>query len=118
MYCECYDGSNMDKELQEKLSLLKVSVLSFLNTLAVTDSVALDLNEISTSTSTPEVDLRGIIGTLRRMKIGNESLIKVAGRDKKGRLKWKINESIVSKNDLAKFLEEEILGKEGLKIKR
>ncbi|OGH14022.1 MAG: hypothetical protein A3H50_00985 [Candidatus Levybacteria bacterium RIFCSPLOWO2_02_FULL_37_10] len=102
----------MDKLLQEKLRLLKVDVLSILHILAVTDSIALELNEISDSTSTSESDLRGIISTLRRMKVGEESFITPAGRDSDGRLRWKINEAIVSKKELAIFLEEEILGKE------
>lgn len=108
----------MDKSLQEKLRLLKLEVLNFLHTLSCTNSIALDLSEISASTSTAESDLRGIISTIRRMEFGNESLIIPAGRDDKGRLRWKINESVVSKSELAKFLEEEILGKEGLKIKK
>jgi len=101
----------MDKQLQEKLRLLKVDLLSFLNVLAVTESIALELNEISDSTSTPESDLKGLISTLRRMKFNDEPLIVPAGRDNDGRLRWKINEKVVSKNELAKFLEEEILGK-------
>jgi len=106
----------MDKQFQERLRLLKVDLLSFLHVLAVTDSIALELNEISDSTSTSESDLKGVISTLRRMKFNDESLIIPAGRDNDGRLRWKINESIVRKNVLAKFLEEEILGKEGLKV--
>lgn len=102
----------MNKQLQDKLSLLKIDLLSFLYTLATTDSIALELNEISDSTSTAEPDLIGIISTLRRMKFNDESLIAPAGRDSDGRLRWKINETIVSKKELAQFLEEEILGKE------
>lgn len=106
----------MDKQLQNKLRLLKVDVLTVLHSLAMTDSIALKLDEISDSTNTAEVDLKGIISTLRRMKIENESLLQPAGRDASGRLRWKINETVVSKSELAKFLEEEILGKEGLTI--
>lgn len=101
----------MDKQLKDKLRLLKVSLLSLLHTLALTDSIALEFNEISDSTSTPEPELKGSIGTLRRIKVGEEILIVPAGRDDNGRLRWKINTAVVSKNDLAKFLEEEILGK-------
>jgi len=108
----------MDKELQNKLRFLKLDLLSFLHTLAVTDSIALELDEISSSTSTPESDLIGEISTIRRMKLADEPLVIPAGRDDRGRLRWKINESVVSKSELAKFLEEEILGKEGLKIKK
>ena len=104
--------------MQNKLRLLKIDLLYFLNTLAVTDSVALDIEEISSATSTSEIDLRGVIGTLRRMKLGDESLIIPAGRDDKGRLRWKINESVVNKRDLAEFLEKEILGKDDLKFKK
>lgn len=101
----------MDKQLKERLRLLRVDLLSFLHTLAVTDAIALELKEISDSTSTSESDLKGLIGTLRRIKFDEESLIVPAGRDDSGRLRWKINEALVSKNELAKFLEEEILGK-------
>jgi hypothetical protein len=101
----------MDKQLQEKLRLLKLDLLSFLHALAVTDAIALELNEISDSTSTAEADLKGLISTLRRMKFNEESLIVPAGRDSDGRLRWKINEKIVNKRELAMFLEEEILGK-------
>lgn len=108
----------MDIQLQNKLRLLKIDLLSFLHVLAVSESVALDIDEISSSTNTPEDNLKGIVGTLRRMNLGEEPLIVPAGRDEKGRLRWKINETVVSKNELAKFLEEEILGKEGIKIKK
>jgi len=106
----------MNKDLQDKLRLLKVDLLSFLHALSVTDAIALELNEISQSTSTAEGNLSRIISTLRRMKFGEESIINPAGRDTKGRLRWKINEAVVSKRDLALFLETEILGKEGLTI--
>lgn len=105
----------MDKELQEKLRNLKVDVLQFLHLLATTDSVALELKEISSSTSTPESNLRGIISTIRRMKIKGKILIQPAGRDSAGRYRWKIDESAVNKSELAKFLETEILGKENIK---
>ncbi len=108
----------MNKELQNKLRLLKLDLLYFLHTLSVTDCIALDLDEISSSTSTAESDLRGVISTIRRMKLANEPLIIPAGRDDKGRLRWQINESVVNKTELAKFLEEEILGKEDIKIKK
>lgn len=102
--------------MQDKLRLLKVDLLSFLHALSVTEAIALELTEISNSTSTSESDLKGQISTLRRMKFNEEPLIVPAGRDNEGRLRWKINETVVSKNVLAKFLEEEILGKEGLQI--
>lgn len=108
----------MDKPLQERLRLLKLDLLSFLHVLAVSDSVALDLSEISSSTSTPETDLKGVISTLRRMKFAEESIIVPAGRDQDGRLRWKINQQVVDKNELAKFLEEEILGKENIKVRK
>lgn len=109
----------MDLNLKNKLRQFRTDVLRFLLVLASTDSIALELDEISDSTSTPEPDLRGIIATLRRMKIGNdESLILPAGRDDRGRLRWQINESAVDKNELAKFLENEILGKEKLTYKK
>ena len=100
----------MDKILQEKLRLLKLDLLSVLHTLSVSDSIALELNEISDSTSTPESDLKGQLSTLRRMKFNDESLIVPAGRDNDGRLRWKINETVVGKRELALFLEKEILG--------
>lgn len=101
----------MDKQFEERLRMLKVDMLHFLHTLAVSDSIAMELSEISNSTSTAEVDLKGIIGTLRRMKFNDDSIIVPAGKDDAGRLRWKINERVVGKKELAKFLEEEILGK-------
>lgn len=101
----------MQKELENKLRNLRIDLLNYLNVIATTDSVAMDLHEISQSTNTSEVDLKGIITTLRRIKVEDESIIQPAGRDHKGRLRWKINESVVEKNTLAKFLEKEILGK-------
>lgn len=106
----------MDKALQEKLRWLKLDLLYFLHTLSITDAIALELNEISDSTHTAEEDLQGVISTLRRMKIKGEPFILPAGRDDKGRVRWKLNEAIASKNELAKFLENEILGKENIKI--
>lgn len=111
-----YISSSMNKQLQDKLRLLKIDVLTVLHSLAMTDSIALKLDEISDSTNTAEADLKGIISTLRRMKVGEEPFIQPAGRDSEGRLRWKINEAVISKNELAKFLEEEILGKAGLTI--
>ena len=107
----------MDKQLEDKLRNLKIDLLRFLHILAISDAVALDINEISSSTSTSENNLRGVTGTLRRLDFNGESIIIPAGRDDKGRLRWRINETVVSKNVLAKFLEEEILGKEGIKLK-
>lgn len=100
----------MDSQLQDKLRMMKLDVLYTLHTLSTTESIALDLEEISDSTQTAEADLRGIISTLRRTKDDEKILILPAGRDDKGRLRWKINEDVVSKSVLAKFLEEEILG--------
>jgi len=108
----------MNKELQEKLRLYKISLLYILHTLAVSEFFALELDKISESTHTAEEDLKGGISALRRIKIGQEFLIMPAGRDEQGRIRWKINENLVSKKDLAKFLEEEILGKEGLTIQK
>ncbi len=104
----------MNKVLKDKLRLLKVDLLRFLLTLSLSKSISLDLNEISQSTNTSESVLSGIIGTLRRLKIDGESIIQPAGRDENGRLRWQIDESVVSKKELAEFLENEILGKEGL----
>lgn len=101
----------MDKALKDKLRLYKLDLLSFLHTLAVSDSVAMELSEISDSTSTAEADLKGIIGTLRRLRFDGETIILPAGRDEAGRLRWRINEVVVNKSELAKFLEIEILGK-------
>jgi hypothetical protein len=106
----------MNQQLEEKLRLLKLDLLTLLHTLAVSDSIAMELNEISDSTNTAELELKGSISTLRRMKVGAETFIVPAGRDANGRLRWKINEKIVNKNELAKFLEDEILGKENIKI--
>lgn len=108
----------MNNELKEKLRLLKVDLLRILHVLAITDSVALEYSKISSSTGTAEDKLNGSISTLRRMKIGDESLISPAGRDEDGRLRWQINEQVVTKNELAKFLEDEILGKDNIKIKK
>lgn len=105
----------MNNELKDKLRLLKLDLLSFLNVLAISDSIALDIDEISSSTSTPENNLRGIVGTLRRLNLGKEPIIIPAGRDNKGRLRWRINETVVNKNDLAEFLENEILGKDSIR---
>ncbi len=102
----------MNRQLEDKLRLLKIDLLNILHILAVSGSIALELNEISDSTSTSESELKGSISTLRRMKIDDETLIVPAGRDEDGRLRWKINEKIIKKSDLAKFLEEEILGKD------
>lgn len=96
---------------------MRVSLLWILHTLAVTDSIALELGEISDSTHTAEQDLTGAISALRRIKINEESLILHAGRDDAGRLRWKINEKAVNKIELAKYLEKEILGKEKIKIR-
>ncbi len=101
----------MDKQTKDKLRHLRIDLLSFLHTLAVTGAVALELNEISDSTSTAESELKGQISTLRRMKFPDEPIIVPAGRDQDGRLRWKINEEIVNKKELAEFLENEILGK-------
>lgn len=100
----------MDKQLENTLRNLKLDLLSFLNVLSVTDAIALELDEISQSTSTAETDLRGIISTLRRIKVDEECIIVPAGRDDRGRLRWKINEKVVNKNDLADFLSSEIFG--------
>lgn len=107
----------MKSEIQNKLRLMKLDLLSFLHTLSITSSVALDIEEISNSTGTAEANMGGIVGTLRRMKIDEDYIIIPAGRDFKGRLRWKINESVINKDELAKFLESEILGKENIKIK-
>lgn len=109
----------ISEELKNQLRYLKLEILSFLLTLATTDRIALDLSELSTSTSTAEPNLKGIIGTLRRMKVKDgKPLIQPAGRDSQGRLTWKIDETVVSKKDLANFLENEILGKGGWRVKK
>ncbi len=100
----------MDKELKDKLRLFKIDVLNILHVLAVSEAIAVELDKISTSTSTAESDLKGIISTLRRIKYKDESLIQPAGRDIDGRLRWQINQNVVDKNELAIFLEKEILG--------
>jgi|GEM_PF-3736652 len=102
----------MEEELKDKLRLLKLDVLYFLHTLATTKSLAVDLKGISGSTGTAESDLRGVISTLRRMKYKETSLIRPAGRDDRGRLRWQINTSVVDKEKLGIFLEEEVLGKQ------
>lgn len=104
----------MNDEFKNRLRLLKVDILRFLLTLSLTKSFALELDEISKSTSTSEPELKGIIGTLRRTKIKDKSLIIPAGRDAEGRIRWKIDEGVVSKKELAEFLENEILGKDSI----
>lgn len=108
----------MDDKFKEKLRGLKVDVLRFLLVLCVTKSFALELDEISKSTSTSEPELRGVLGTIRRLKINGKSMIIPAGRDSDGRYRWRIDESVVNKNDLAKFLENEVLGKDSLSFKK
>lgn len=105
----------MNEDLKERLRHFKIDLLRLLQLLCVIDSVALDLEEISFSTNTAETDLRGVISALRRTKVEGKPLIQIAGRDDKGRYRWRINEGVVKKEELAKFLEEEILGKESIK---
>jgi len=100
----------METCIKDRLRLVKVDVLSLLHVLSVSDSIALELEEISSSTHTSESDLKGIIGTLRRMKFNEESIIQPSGRDQKGRIRWQINKNVVDKNELAIFLEQEIFG--------
>jgi hypothetical protein len=101
----------MNRQFENKLRLLKLDLLVILHTLAVTGSIAMELSEISDSTSTSEPELKGSISSIRRIKIGEENIIIPAGRDKDGRIRWQINEKVVNKKELAKFLEDEILGK-------
>lgn len=101
----------MDEQLKAKLRFFKINLLYILHTLATTDSIALEQSEISDSTSTPEPELKGSISVLRRVKVNEQSLLMPAGRNDDGKLRWRLNEQVVSKNELAKFLEEEILGK-------
>lgn len=108
----------MNEELKNKFRLLKVDVLRTLLILCTSESFALELDEISQSTSTSEADLRGIISALRRLKIVGKPIILPAGRDSDGRLRWKIDETVIDKNELGKLLEEEILGKDNLKFKK
>lgn len=103
----------MKKEIFNKLRYLKVEILNLLLTLSTSEFIALDLKNISNSTSTAEVDLRGIISSVRRLKFnGDETLIMPAGRDSDGRLRWKINTNIINKEELADFLINEIGTKE------
>ena len=82
--------------------------------LSVSKSFALEIKEMSKSTSTEEPELRGIVSTLRRIKLEDKPLIQPAGRDSDGRLRWKIDESVIDKNELAEFLTSEILGKDSI----
>ena len=96
----------MDSDIEYLIRKLKLDMLSFLYILASTKAVALDVDEISRSIKNNQnADLRGIIGTLRRLRIDNQTFIIPAGRDSKGRLRWQINESLVSKNELSKLIE-------------
>jgi hypothetical protein len=108
----------MDKALKDKLMHYKVSVLRFLLLLATTDSFSLELTEISQSTGTAEEDLKGPISVLRRTKNKGKPLIKVSGKDEKGRYLWRINPEAVDKKELADFLTNEILGKDGLSFSK
>lgn len=102
-------------EFEYQIRLFKLDLIRFLNILAITEAIALDVEEISNSTSTAEVNLKGIIGALRRIRIGDSPIILPAGRDEKGRLRWALNKSVIDKQKLARFLENEILGRERLK---
>lgn len=104
----------MSDEFRNKLRLLKVEVLRLLLVLCTSKSFALEIEEMSTSTSTSEPELKGIVSTLRRIKLNEKSLILPAGRDSDGRLRWKIDESIIDKNEIADFLTNEILGKDSI----
>lgn len=96
----------MNKQIEDKLRLLKVDLLRILYVLAITDSLAVELNEISDSTSTAESELKGSISALRRIKFDNETLVVPAGRDDDGRIRWQINKKIVDKKELVEFLNE------------
>lgn len=102
----------IDYQLAKTLRRYSLDVLNILHLLTTTKSFALETQEISQSTSTAESNLKGIITTLQRLKINDDSIVVPAGRDSDGRLRWRINEQIINKNDLAKFLEDEIFGKE------
>lgn len=106
----------MDEKLKNKLREFRINILTFLHTLATTDSIALDERQISDSTGTANEDILGIVITLRRIKVNGESIIQKAGRDNEGRYRWRINEPAISKKELSEFLEKEILGKEGLHV--
>ena len=107
----------MDDYIKEKLRKYKLDVLGVLHTLCVVPSVALETEEISKSTGTAETDLRGILSTIRRLKISGEPLIQPAGRDVDGKLRWRINQKAISKDELANFLEDEIIGEDYTKKK-
>ena len=50
-------------------------------------------------------ELGARLSSIRRFKIDGRSLIEPAGRTDNG-LRWKLNESVVSRTDLAKVLED------------
>lgn len=99
-------------EFEQQLRYFKIDLLRFLHILSITAEVALEVEEISDSTSTAEANLKGIIGSIRRFRIGDSPVILPAGRDDKGRLRWALNKSVVDKKRLAQFLENEILGRD------
>lgn len=104
----------MTEEFKNKLRLLKVDVLRLLLILCTSKSFALEVDEMSKSTSTSEPELKGIVSTLRRIKISDKPIILPAGRDIDGRLRWKIDEASIDKKELAEFLTNEILGKDSI----
>lgn len=102
------------KDIILKIRKCSLEQLGALRTFTLYDPPIVTTKTVSDSiNSSDQQSLGGIISSLSRIKTEQRTLIEPVGRDKDEGMRWRLNESLISKADLEVLLDE-LMGK-GLK---
>lgn len=102
--------------IEDKLRRASLNQLQAFFVFIKSPETVVTTSDISDSTSTADQSLGGIISGLSRFKTKEGSLIIPAGRLRDRRLRWRLNEKVITKEKLSELLDE-IFGEEAKKYK-
>lgn len=99
------------KNIKEKLGRATLEQLNALRVFTLYSPPVVTIKTVSDCTSTADTSLGGVISSLSRLNVDGKSLIVPAGRDREEGMRWRLNEEVISREDLATQLES-VLGKD------
>ena len=90
--------------IEEKIRNLRIPQLEVLKLIANSKDGLYSSKEISDTTGTSTYTLGALLTPLRRIKIDNKNLIIQSGRGIDDSIRWKINEDLITRDDLKLLL--------------
>ncbi|MFC1790611.1 hypothetical protein ACFLZP_03980 [Patescibacteria group bacterium] len=99
------------KDIRNKIKKCSLEQLGALRVFTLYNPPIVTAKQVSKSISSSDQSLGGLISSLSRIKTEQGPLIEPAGRDEESDIRWRLNELVITKEELAELISQ-LLGKD------